>query len=154
MSISKKISWIIGFLFISTLSFAESADNKSSSNEKTIVSDLTKKDFMDKVFNYEKNTDTWVYEGTLPCIVTFYADYCPPCRRLFPTLVELADEYKNKVVIYRVNIEKEKELAAVFGVTSIPTILFIPIEGQPQGAMGALPKNELEKIIGEYLLTE
>lgn len=113
---------------------------------------LNKADFLSKVYNYEKNQTEWVYEGTKPCIVDFYADWCGPCKKIAPVLKELAGEYKNDIVIYKVNVDKEKELAAAFGIQSIPTLLFIPAKGKPQLAQGALPKEEFVKQINSFLL--
>lgn len=112
---------------------------------------LTTTDFKEKVFNYETGKE-WKYEGTLPAIVDFYADWCMPCKMVAPVLEELAGEYAGKIVIYKVNTENEQELASVFGIQSIPTLLFIPMEGQPQAAMGALPKQSFVKAINEILL--
>ena len=112
---------------------------------------LTTKDFKEKVFNYEKGKE-WKYEGTLPAIIDFYADWCQPCKMVAPVLEDLAREYAGQIMIYKVNTEEEQELASVFGIQSIPTLLFIPKEGQPQAAMGALPKQTFEKAIKDILL--
>ena len=101
---------------------------------------LTKETFLSKVFNYETNKE-WKYEGDKPCVIDFYADWCGPCMMVAPILEELAKEYNGKIEIYKVNTEVEQELAAVFGIRSIPSLLFVPLEGQPQMAMGALPKD-------------
>ena len=113
---------------------------------------LTKAEFLTKVFNYEKNPNQWVYEGTKPCIIDFYADWCGPCRQVAPVLKELAGEYKGKIIIYKINVDKEKELAAVFGVQSTPTFLFVPAKGQPQLGQGALPKEMFKEQIDKFLL--
>ena len=112
---------------------------------------LTAQEFKDKVFNYEKESE-WKYEGTLPAIVDFYADWCQPCKMIAPVLEELAGEYAGQIMVYKVNTEDEQELSSVFGIQSIPTILFIPLEGQPQAAMGALPRQTFEKAIQDVLL--
>jgi thioredoxin len=112
---------------------------------------LTTADFKEKVFNYE-NSREWNYKGTLPAIIDFYADWCQPCKMVAPVLEELASEYAGKIMVYKVNTEEEMELASVFGIQSIPTLLFIPKEGQPQAAMGALPKQTFEKAIKDILL--
>ncbi|MFW5700907.1 MAG: thioredoxin [Cyclobacteriaceae bacterium] len=119
----------------------------------TTMEHLTKETFQEKVFNYEKNKE-WQYEGDVPCIIDFYADWCGPCKMIAPILEELSKEYEGKIKIYKVDTEKEQELAAVFGIRSIPSILFVPKKGEPQMAMGALPKQSLEKAINEILLTE
>ncbi|MGN6247991.1 MAG: thioredoxin [Ginsengibacter sp.] len=111
---------------------------------------LTTKDFKEKVFNYEKEKD-WKYEG-LPAIIDFYADWCGPCKMVAPILQELSNEYEGKLVIYKVDTDKEQELSAVFGIQSIPTLLFIGADGEPMMQPGALPKHILKKIIDEQLL--
>lgn len=112
---------------------------------------LTKQTFLEKVFNYEKNKE-WKFEGKLPCLIDFYADWCAPCKIVAPILEELDEEYKGKINIYKVNTEQEQELAAAFGIRSIPSLLFCPIDGQPQMAMGALPKESFKKTIDDILL--
>lgn len=112
---------------------------------------LTKQSFQDKVFNYEQNKE-WKFEGDLPCLIDFYADWCGPCKTLTPILEELSEEYKGKINIYKVNTEEEQDLAATFGIKSIPSLLFCPSEGQPQMAQGALPKDQLRKTFDELLL--
>ncbi|MFO8129042.1 MAG: thioredoxin [Bacteroidales bacterium] len=116
-----------------------------------IMEHLTKETFLKKVFNYEKNKD-WNFEGELPCIIDFYADWCQPCKMVTPILEELSEEYKGKINIYKIDTEAEKELAAAFGIRSIPSLLFCPRNGQPQMAMGALPKDTFKKVIGDVLL--
>ncbi|WP_348726523.1 thioredoxin [Parabacteroides goldsteinii] len=113
---------------------------------------LNKADFLTKVYNYEKNQTEWVYEGTKPCIVDFYADWCGPCKKISPILKELAGEYKNDIIIYKINVDNEKELAAAFGIQSIPTLLFIPAKGKPQLAQGALSKEQFVEQINGFLL--
>lgn len=113
---------------------------------------LNKADFLTKVYNYEKNQSEWVYEGTKPCIVDFYADWCGPCKKVSPILKELAGEYKNDIIIYKINVDNEKELAAAFGIQSIPTLLFIPAKGKPQIAQGALSKEQFVEQINGFLL--
>ena len=114
---------------------------------------LTKETFQQKVFNWEQNKD-WKFEGELPCLIDFYADWCGPCKMVAPILEELAEEYKGKINIYKVDTEDQQELAAIFGIRSIPSLLFCPKDGQPQMAMGALPKETFVKAIDDILLTE
>lgn len=128
----------------------KSQEEDSSSNGEVIV--LTKADFLEKVFDYEKNAANWVYEGSKPCIVDFYADWCGPCKRVAPILKDLAVVYKNDIVVYKINVDQEKELAAAFGIQSIPTFLFIPKEGDPQMAKGALPREVFVEQIDNFLL--
>jgi thioredoxin len=120
-------------------------------NNKNIMTEhLTKETFISKVFNYETNKE-WKFEGELPCIIDFYADWCGPCKMVAPILEELAEEYKDKLNIYKVDTEQETELASVFGIRSIPSLLFVPMKGQPQMAMGALPKDSLVKAFKDVL---
>jgi thioredoxin 1 len=111
---------------------------------------LTNETFKEKVFNYEASKE-WKFEGEIPAIIDFYADWCGPCKTIAPILEELQAEYGDKLNIYKVNTEEQQELASVFGVQSIPSLLFIPKEGQPQMAMGALPKETFKQAITEVL---
>lgn len=111
---------------------------------------LTTETFKEKIFNYEKNKD-WKFEGELPAIIDFYADWCGPCKMVAPVLEDLEKEYDGKLNIYKVNTEEQQELAAAFQIRSIPSILFIPKDGQPQMAMGALPKESFKKAINDVL---
>jgi thioredoxin 1 len=114
---------------------------------------LTKENFLKKVFNFEKNKE-WKFDGNIPCIIDFYADWCGPCKSLAPILEVLGKEYEGKVNIYKVDTEAEQEFSEAFGIRSIPSMLFVPMEVQPQMAQGALPKQELERIISEVLLVQ
>jgi thioredoxin len=111
---------------------------------------LTKEKFLEKVFDYENNKE-WKFEGDKPAIIDFWAEWCAPCRMVAPVLEELSEEYKDQVDIYKVNTEQEQELAAAFGIQSIPSLLFIPKDEKPQMAAGALPKDSFVKIIDEVL---
>jgi thioredoxin len=111
---------------------------------------LTKETFQNKVFDYEKNKE-WKFEGGRPCIIDFYADWCGPCKVVAPILEELATEFEGKMDVYKVNTEEEQELAGAFGIRSIPSFLFVPVKGQPQMAMGALPKETFVKAFKEVL---
>ena len=120
---------------------------------------LSKQDFLEKVMNYEKNQTEWVYEGDKPALIDFYADWCGPCRQAAPILEELAKEYEGKIYIYKIDTEKERELAAVFGVSSIPYFLFVPQEGRPAPMTGIAQTPEATKAmfkqaIDEFLLGE
>jgi thioredoxin len=111
---------------------------------------LTKESFKEKVFNFELNKE-WKFEGKVPAIVDFYANWCGPCKMIAPILEELQLEYGDKLNIYKVNTEEQQELAGMFGIQSIPSILFIPAEGQPQMALGALPKETFQSAINDVL---
>ncbi len=113
---------------------------------------LTKAEFLAKVANYETNPKEWKYLGDKPALIDFYADWCGPCKGLAPVLEDLAAEYEGQVYVYKINTEDEQELAALFGIRSIPSLLFVPMHGQPQMAVGALPKTELKKGIESILL--
>lgn len=112
---------------------------------------LTTQDFKDKIFNYDSSQD-WKYSGELPAVIDFYADWCGPCKMIAPVLEELSEDYADKLVIYKVDTEKELELSSVFGIQSIPTLLFIPMEGSPMIQPGALPKKVLKEIIDSKLI--
>jgi len=111
---------------------------------------LTKESFKEKVFNFELNKE-WKFEGTVPTIIDFYADWCGPCKTVAPILEELQAEYGEKLNIFKVNTEEQQELSSMFGIQSIPSILFIPIDGQPQMSLGALPKDTFKTAISDVL---
>jgi thioredoxin len=166
----KKLGYIIilaTFMFIScngtsgnneqskaTTASAKTPDGGSAKSESTAGKPelLTAQTFKLKVMDYEKNTQQWVFEGDKPAIVDFYADWCRPCRMIAPIMEELAAEYKGKVDIYKVDTEAQRELAAVFGIQSLPTVLFIPKEGKPSMQKGAMTKDAYKQVIEEFLL--
>jgi thioredoxin len=112
---------------------------------------LTYETFKTKVFDFEKHQE-WKFEGDKPCLIDFWAAWCGPCRMIAPILEELSEEYKDQINIYKVDTEAEQELAAMFGIRSIPSLLFVPMNGKPQMAAGALPKEVLKEIIDKELL--
>jgi thioredoxin 1 len=112
---------------------------------------LTTQGFKDHIFNYEEEQE-WKYKGTLPAIIDFYADWCGPCKAVAPILEELAIEYDGQLTIYKLDTDAEQELSAAFGIQSIPTFLFIPVEGSPMMQKGAVPKNVFKQVIEERLL--
>lgn len=130
----------------------ETNNIKTNETKKMGTIHLTKAEFLQKVANYEANPTEWKYLGDKPCIIDFYADWCGPCKAIAPVLEELAKEYDGQIYIYKVDTEKEQELAAAFGIRSIPSLLFCPINEQPQMAQGALPKETFKKAIDEVLL--
>jgi thioredoxin 1 len=117
---------------------------------KAMIEHLTLDTFKEKVFDFEKNQE-WKFEGTVPCMIDFYADWCGPCKMVAPVLEELQKEYGEKLNIYKVNTEEERELASLFGIQSIPSLLFVPMTDKPQMAMGALPKATFVQAIDEVL---
>ena len=112
---------------------------------------LNKQTFIEKVFDYENNKE-WKHAGSLPAVVDFWAPWCGPCRVVGPVIDELSTEYKGKVNFFKVNTDEEQELAMVFGIQSIPSLLFIPATGTPKMAVGALPKPDMKNIIESELL--
>ena len=125
----------------------------SNEEEKTMkATNITKQDFINKVMDYKSNPSEWKYKGNKPAIIDFYASWCGPCRMLAPVLDEIAKEYDGKIYVYKVDTEAETELAQLFGIRSIPSILFVPMDGQPMMMQGALPKAELQKVIEEKLI--
>lgn len=113
---------------------------------------IGKAEFLKKVFDYEKNPQAWKFEGSKPAIVDFYATWCGPCKALGPVLEEVSEEYGDRLDIYKVDVDKEQELSGVFGIRSVPTLLFIPKEGQPTMSSGAPSKMQLKDIIEKHLL--
>lgn len=113
--------------------------------------ELTKADFLAKVANYETAPE-WKYLGDKPAIIDFYAEWCGPCKAVAPILEDLAAEYDGQIVIYKIDTDREQELAAAFGIRSIPSLLFIPMEGTPQMAQGSMPKASFREAIEGVLL--
>lgn|SRR5574344_1178457 len=157
-----KIKWaslLAGILLtgcVNATNKSETITNNQSNNPKTekkmATTHLNKADFLKKVYNFEANPKEFKFEGNKPCIVDFYATWCGPCKALAPVMEELAGEYDGKLDIYKIDVDQEEELAATFGIRSIPTLLFIPMSGKPQIVQGALPKQQLKEIIDKELL--
>jgi len=140
----KTIFAIISILFIST--FTVSANQPSNAgNEEPVVQKMTKADFIAKVMDYENNPTEWVFKGEKPCIIDFYADWCGPCRITSPILEELAKEYKDKINVYKINVDNEQELSQVFGISGIPAFLYCPMEGKPSMTSGIARDKEQTK---------
>ncbi|HEY4613159.1 MAG TPA: thioredoxin [Bacteroidota bacterium] len=112
---------------------------------------LTEQVFLQKVFDYTKNSE-WKFEGERPCVIDFWAPWCGPCRVVGPVIEELSDEYAGKVDFYKVNTDEEQQLAGAFGIRSIPSLLFVPMTGQPKMSVGALPKETLKQVVEKELL--
>jgi thioredoxin len=113
---------------------------------------LTKETFVQKVWDYTKNSKEFKYLGDKPCIIDFYADWCGPCRRIAPVLDEFCKTFGGQIYVYKINIDQQKELKSLFQVNSIPVVLFVPIKGQPTFTRGALPKEQYEELINQLLL--
>ncbi|WP_291529552.1 thioredoxin family protein [Bacteroides sp. UBA939] len=161
----KKIVTCTVLILASILTFACKDGAKTSPNEaKTQLNDSEQKEaesgevivmnkdmFIKDIFDYEKSQE-WKYKGDKPAIIDLYADWCGPCRMTAPIMKELAKEYAGKIIIYKVNVDKERELAALFNATSIPLFVFLPMEGEPQLFRGAADKATYKKVIEEFLL--
>ena len=139
---------ILIVLTIIAFGLTANAQDKTAESK---VKHLTYKEFLSKVWNFESNPNTFVYKGKLPAVIDFYADWCGPCRRVAPIMEKLAKEYDGKLLVYKVNVDQEKDLSSVFNVTSIPMVLFIPMEGQPMKQVGALPEEGYRKVIEELV---
>ena len=126
--------------------------NAQVKKEESKVRHLTYNEFIRKIWNFESSPKTVIYKGKLPAIIDFYADWCGPCRRVTPIMEKLAEEYEGKLLVYKVNVDQEKELSNAFQIKSIPMVLFIPMEGQPTMQVGAMPEEGYRQVIEEQLL--
>lgn len=127
------------------------ASQSETQAPKQSVSYITTQQFQEKIFDYVHEKD-WKYLGDKPCVIDFYTTWCGPCKRLAPIMEELAEQYAGKVQFYKADTEKERELAYVFQIASIPQVLYVPVKGQPILLKGLYPKEEIVKIIDEHLL--
>lgn len=151
-----------GVLALTSCGSKSTREIKETNEEQVVVTEtqetgtipLTQADFLTKVYNYEKNPQKWTYEGDKPAIIDFYADWCPPCRQIAPILEELAGEYADDIYIYKVNVDNEKELASLFGIQTIPTMLYMPMQGDPQSFAGASSKADINAKIKDILLKQ
>jgi len=155
------ISLVISFIILGcNQTNGNKSDNinepvKKSEIKKSVVKPehLTYKTFIEKVWDFEKNPQEWVYQGEIPCVIDFYADWCRPCKMIAPIMEELAIKYDGKIKIYKIDTQKEQDLARIFQINSIPAVLFSPIKGKPTMQAGALPKDSYIKIIEKSLLS-
>ncbi len=138
---------LIALVLIATSVTAFAQEKKGESQ----VKQLTYKEFLHKVWNFESYPNAFKYKGKLPAVIDFYADWCGPCRRVAPIMEKLATEYDGKLLVYKVNVDQEKDLASVFDVKSIPMVLFIPVEGQPIMQVGAMQESDYRKVVVEQL---
>lgn len=113
---------------------------------------LTLETFKEKIMDFENIKDDWKFNGELPAIIKFTASWCQPCKTLTPILEELSNEYSEKLNIYEIDVEDQQELSSMFGIKSVPSMLFIPINGEPTMTLGALPKMKINDIIKDILL--
>ena len=154
---------LITILTVFMLVSCGSSDKKSKNNEviqeeatvdkkETYVKTLDYKTFIKKVWDIESHPDSVAYQGKLPCIIDFYADWCGPCRKVAPIMEEIAKEYDGKLIVYKVNVDNERKLATVFKIQSIPTVFFFPTNGQPLSQVGGLSKEDYINIINKYLI--
>ncbi len=137
----------------------EQKDNKEQATtqeikveDNSLVKNIDYKFFTKNIWDLEKYPDSFAYENQLPCIIDFYADWCGPCKKIAPIMEELALEYEGKVLFYKVNVDTERKLATVFQIRNIPTVFFLPKEGQPMSQVGGLTKEDYVKIINEHLI--
>lgn len=153
----KKVLIMVAFVMIGVIAYAfNDGANVNQSNKEVKAGEvivMNKDLFIKDVFDFEKSPE-WKYKGNKPAIIDLYADWCGPCRMTAPIMKDLAKEYEGKIVIYKVNVDKEKELSALFNATSIPLFVFIPMEGEPQLFKGAADKATYKKAIDEFLLKQ
>ena len=142
----------ISLVILSSITLAFGTNKSQQNSDKGEVITMDKAMFIKNVFDYTTNSETWKYEGKKPCIIDFYADWCGPCRQTAPIMAELAKQYKDEIIIYKVNVDKERELAALFNATSIPLFVFIPMDGEPQLFRGAADKATYEQVLKVFLL--
>ncbi len=138
---------------ITNFAFANNTDTETKTTTDKEVISMDHNMFIENVFDYLKEKE-WKFKGNKPIIIDFYADWCGPCRKIAPIMKELAEEYAEKVVIYKVDTDKETQLAGAMGIRSLPTVLFIPLEGRPQVIMGAADKATFQRAVKEVLLKE
>lgn len=152
----KKVLVMVALVMTSLTACASKDGAKANQQVKNEVKSgevitMNKDVFIKDVFDYQ-TTKEWKYKGDKPAIIDLYADWCGPCKMTAPIMKELAKEYAGKIVIYKVNVDKERELAALFNASSIPLFVFIPMNGEPQFFRGAADKATYKKAIDEFLL--
>lgn len=156
MRIIKNLVSVLAIIFVTTACAGNKKTNGQLATEEknAEVIALNKADFLKKVYNYEANPKEWKFEGTRPAIIDFYATWCGPCKMMSPILDEISKEYSGQIDVYKIDVDKEQELATTFGVRSIPTLLIVPMKENPQIQQGAMSKEDLKKIINDFLLKD
>lgn len=132
----RKIKSIIVLIFVSISAFAQT--------------NITTEDFKKYVWDFEANSQSIELKSSVPVIVDFYATWCGPCRMLAPELKALQKEYKDKLVVYKVDVDREPKLARFFGIKAMPTIYFIPTSGKATYAQGYMTKDQLKEIVDQF----
>lgn len=130
----------------------QAATQEVSVKNDNFIKSIDYKYFVKNIWDIEKYPDSFAYQGKLPCIIDFYADWCAPCKKVAPIMEEIASDYEGKIVVYKVNVDKEQKLPMIFKIKNIPTVFFIPKEGQPLSQVGALSKEEYISIINKHLI--
>ena len=153
MKMAFSLSTLLKLFFITSISAGNPVNAVKEGNNKVTVVYLTNDTFKQMIYNYEKNKE-WKYEGTKPAIIDFYATWCPPCRQLSPLVEEIAQEYAGKIVVYKIDTDKERTLSQQLGISGLPTLLFIPLNGRPQASMGFIPKETIVKTINNVLMVK
>ncbi len=145
---------MVAAIFSTSCTSAKQKQQTTNKQEakKMNTTELTLSEFKNKVMDFEKDPDNWNYKGDKPAIIDFYATWCGPCKATAPILDSLAEEYKDKIIVYKVDVDKEQELASMFGIRSIPSLLFIPMQGDPKMQVGAMGRMDLENAIKNTLL--
>ena len=130
----------------------DNQQNTNNKEKKMQTIHLTKSEFLAKVADYETSPNEWKYLGDKPAIIDFYATWCGPCKATAPVLEKIAEEYDGRINVFKVDVDQEQELASIFGIQSIPSILFIPMNEKPQMATGAMRQSDFERAINDILL--
>jgi thioredoxin len=151
MKMAFSLSTLLKLFFITSITAGNPVNTIKEGDNKVTVVYLTNDTFKQMIYNYEKNKE-WKYEGTKPAIIDFYANWCPPCRQLSPLVEEIAKEYAGKIVVYKIDTDKERVLSQQLGISGLPTLLFIPLKGKPQASMGFIPKETIIKTINNVLM--